>query len=54
MAEALYLPDGELMIPTELSRGPWVATAQHGGPPSGLLTRAVEQHRSGPDRKSVV
>ncbi len=49
MAESLYVPDGDLMIPTELSRGPWVATAQHGGPPSGLLTRAVEEHRSGPD-----
>jgi hypothetical protein len=48
-ANALYVPDGEIVIPTELSRGPWVATAQHGGPPSGLLTRAVEQHRSGPD-----
>lgn len=49
MADALYVPDGDVMIPTALSRGPWVATAQHGGPPSGLLTRAVEQHRSGPD-----
>jgi hypothetical protein len=49
MAESLYVPDGDVMIPTELSRGPWVATAQHGGPPSGLLTRAVEQHRAGPD-----
>ncbi len=49
MAESLYVPDGDVMVPTELSRGPWVATAQHGGPPSGLLTRAVEQHRSGPD-----
>ena len=49
MAEALYVPDGDLVVPTLLSRGPWVAAAQHGGPPSGLLTRAVEQHRSGPD-----
>lgn len=49
MADSLYVPDGDVMIPTELSRGPWVATAQHGGPPSGLLTRAVEQHRDGPD-----
>ena len=49
MAESLYVPDGDLFVPTVLARGPWVATAQHGGPPSGLLTRAVEQHRSGPD-----
>lgn len=48
MVEALYVPDGDLLVPTLLSRGPWVATAQHGGPPSGLLTRAVEHHRSGP------
>ena len=49
MADALYVAQGDLMIPTELSRGPWVATAQHGGPPSGLLTRAVENHRAGPE-----
>ena len=48
MLDALYVPDGDLLVPTLLARGPWVATAQHGGPPSGLLTRAVEQHRSGP------
>ena len=49
MAGSLYVRDGEVMVPTELSRGPWVATAQHGGPPSGLLTRLIEQHRCGPD-----
>ena len=49
MSDSLYVPDGDVMIPTEFSRGPWFATAQHGGPPSGLLTRAVEQHRSGPE-----
>lgn len=49
MDESLYVPDGELFVPTLLARGPWVATAQHGGPPSGLLTRAIEQHSSRPD-----
>lgn len=40
--EALFLPDGDAFVPTELSRGPWDPGAQHGGAPAALLTRAVE------------
>lgn len=29
-------------MPTALTTGPWDPSAQHGGPPSALLTRAVE------------
>lgn len=29
-------------MPTQLTTGPWEASAQHGGAPSALLTRAVE------------
>jgi hypothetical protein len=38
----LFVPDGDLLHPTELTRGPWRADAQHGGPPSALLGRASE------------
>ena len=41
---ALYVtePDGRFR-PTDLARGGWSADAQHGGPPGGLIARAVEQ-----------
>lgn len=39
---SLYEPDGDRFVPTELTIGPWDRTAQHGGAPSALLTRAVE------------
>jgi len=43
MTPALFIPEGERFIPTELSRGPWTDDAQHGGPPAALLARAVER-----------
>lgn len=42
MADALYLPDGDLLVPTELTRGPWWPTAQHGGALAAAIVRAVE------------
>jgi hypothetical protein len=37
-------PDGsEWFVATELARGPWDPDACHGGPPTGLLARALEQ-----------
>src|SRR5215207_6417853 len=39
---SIFVPDGETLVPTALARGPWDPTAMHGGPPSALLTRAVE------------
>ncbi len=33
----------EWFTPTELARGPWDHDACHGGPPTGLLVRAMEQ-----------
>jgi Thioesterase-like superfamily len=33
----------EWFTPTELARGPWDPDACHGGPPTGLLVRALEQ-----------
>ncbi|HSP39049.1 MAG TPA: thioesterase family protein [Frankiaceae bacterium] len=43
---ALYVPDGELFIPTSATRGPWSPDAQHGGPVAALLCRAAEQIES--------
>ncbi len=39
---ALFTPDGDTMVPGELTRGPWDPDAQHGGPVAALLARAVE------------
>ncbi|WP_158883906.1 thioesterase family protein [Amycolatopsis anabasis] len=44
MPEAFYLPLGEGRFqPTEHTAGPWTADAQHFGPPSALLVRALEE-----------
>jgi hypothetical protein len=47
MTEAFYLPvdglDGERFSATAATTGPWSADAQHAGPPSALLVRAVER-----------
>ena len=39
---AFYERDGDAFVPSELTRGPWDPGAQHAGPPSALLGRAVE------------
>ena len=48
MTEAFFTstrrPDGtEWFSPTDHARGPWDADACHGGPPTGLLVRALER-----------
>jgi hypothetical protein len=42
---SFYLPAGvsDRFDSTASTAGPWSSTAQHGGPPAGLLTRALEQ-----------
>lgn len=40
---ALFVPDGELFQPTELTSGPWRPDHQHGGPPSALLGFLIER-----------
>ena len=39
---ALYTPDGNRLVPGELTQGPWSSGAQHGGPVAALLVRATE------------
>jgi hypothetical protein len=45
VTDALYLPttDPNVFTATVCTQGPWDPNLQHGGPPSALLTRAVEQ-----------
>ncbi|HWJ42492.1 MAG TPA: thioesterase family protein [Solirubrobacterales bacterium] len=43
MFDAFYERDGDLFVPTELTRGPWDRGAQHAGPPSALLGHAIER-----------
>ena len=43
MSEAFYERAGEDFVATELTRGPWDPGAQHAGPPSALLGRAIER-----------
>ncbi len=43
MPEAFYERDGERLVATELTRGPWDPGAQHAGPPAALLGREIER-----------
>lgn len=47
MPDALYVPDGDRFAPTDLTRGPWSADAQHAGPPAALIARAIESLEPG-------
>jgi acyl-coenzyme A thioesterase PaaI-like protein len=44
---AFFIPDGRTFISTELTRGPWSAKHQHGGPSAALLARAIEEAAEG-------
>ncbi len=46
--EALFVPDGNAFVATELGRGPWDPNALHGGAVAALLARAAEHHDPGP------
>jgi hypothetical protein len=43
VAESFYVPEGDLYLATELTRGPWDPGAQHAGPPAALIGREVER-----------
>jgi hypothetical protein len=40
---AIFTRDGERFVPSEHAVGPWDAQSLHGGAPSALLARAIEQ-----------
>lgn len=43
MPGAFYELDGDRLLATELTRGPWDPGAQHAGPPAALLGRELER-----------
>jgi hypothetical protein len=48
--DSFYVPLGEdRWLATKHTTGPWDASAQHGGPPSALLGRAIERCEPRPD-----
>lgn len=50
MASAFYSASEDgLLIPSELTRGPWDPGSQHAGPPAALLGRAIERCEPRPD-----
>ncbi|MCB9795159.1 MAG: thioesterase family protein [Alphaproteobacteria bacterium] len=49
MHSAFYARDGETLLPTALTRGPWDNRFQHGGPPAALLTGAMARWGEGAD-----
>jgi hypothetical protein len=52
MPEPFFHVDGDRFVPTLLCQGPWDPGSAHGGPPSALLTRAIEHHE--PDGTLVI
>ena len=42
-AVALFVPDGDALVPTDLARGPWAPESLHGGPVAAAVTRATER-----------
>ncbi|MET0558564.1 MAG: thioesterase family protein [Solirubrobacterales bacterium] len=42
MPDCFYERDGDLLVATGSTRGPWDPGAQHAGPPAALLGRALE------------
>ena len=43
MIEAIFIPDGDTLIPQPTAAGPWFPGVQHGGAVTGLMARAIEQ-----------
>ena len=43
MSHAFFRADGGGFVATELTRGPWDDSLQHGGPPAALIGRAFEK-----------
>jgi len=47
MPDAFYERQGDELVATELTRGPWDPGAQHAGPPSALIGRGIERVEGG-------
>ena len=46
---SFFVLNGERLVPTALTRGPWSPIHQHGGPPAAVMARAIEQAAGEPD-----
>ena len=46
--DAVWQVDGDVVVPTELARGPWSPHAQHGGASASLLAGLLERFDPGP------
>ncbi len=51
LEEAVYIPRGDILQPTELARGPWDANAQHGGASAALIGWALERAIDDPEQQ---
>jgi Thioesterase-like superfamily len=51
VADAFFEPDGDLYVPSELTRGPWDPESQHAGPPTALIGREIERLESDSPRQ---
>jgi hypothetical protein len=43
VADAFFERDGDVYVPSELTRGPWDPGSQHAGPPTALIGRELER-----------
>ena len=50
---AIFVPDGDHYVPTDLGASPWGPDSMHGGAPAALLARALE-HSDGADDMQLV
>jgi hypothetical protein len=53
LPDALFEVDGDVAVPSEMTRGPWSPHAQHGGAPSSLLAGVLEGVDAGPPTVTV-
>ncbi len=51
--DALFVADDDRLVPTVLTRGPWSAAHQHGGPPAAILARAIERAAGEPEALQI-
>ncbi len=42
---ALFVPDGDALVPTAVARGPWSPDALHGGTVAAVVARSAERHQ---------
>lgn len=49
MTDALFIPQNGCFVPTPKAGSPWADDLVHGGPPAGLLARAIERFVPDPE-----